>query len=105
MGKMVLSTVKGDAHDIGKNLVAVMLRGAGIDVIDLGVGISPEGFVEGTKEQLEAFARDCIDTAAAKSAYILSSGCQFPENAPLENVLHLLEYACQYGRYDRLRAS
>lgn len=50
IGKMVLGTVKGDVHDIGKNLVTVMLHGAGIDVIDLGVDVSPEGFVEAVKE-------------------------------------------------------
>lgn len=61
-------------------------------------------FVEGTKEQLEAVARDCIDTAA-RGPYILSSGCQIPENAPLDSVLHFLEYAREYGRYDRLWAS
>lgn len=69
------------------------------------IGNAPtELFVEGTKEQLEAVVRDCIDTAAW-GAYILSSGCQIPENAPLENVLHFMEYGRQYGRYDRLGAS
>ena len=70
------------------------------------IGNAPtELFVEGTREQLEAVARDCIDTAAAGGAYILSSGCQIPENASLENVLHFLEYARQYGHYNRLWAS
>lgn len=50
IGKMVLGTVKGDVHDIGKDLVVVMLRGTGIEVIDLGVDVSPEGFVEAVKE-------------------------------------------------------
>ena len=46
IGKVILGTVKGDLHDIGKNLVAMMLEGAGFDVIDLGIDVSPEKFVE-----------------------------------------------------------
>jgi 5-methyltetrahydrofolate--homocysteine methyltransferase len=45
-GKVVLGTVQGDLHDIGKNLVSIMLQGAGFDVIDLGKGVSPEKFIE-----------------------------------------------------------
>ena len=45
-GKCVMGTVKGDLHDIGKNLVVMMLKGAGFDVVDLGVDVSPEKFVE-----------------------------------------------------------
>lgn len=45
-GKIVLGTVQGDLHDIGKNLVAIMLKGAGYEVIDLGNDVSPENFVE-----------------------------------------------------------
>ncbi len=45
-GKAVLGTVKGDLHDIGKNLVKIMLEGKGITVIDLGVDVPPEKFVD-----------------------------------------------------------
>ena len=45
-GKIVIGTVKGDLHDIGKNLVGLMLEGAGFEIIDLGVDVSPEKFVE-----------------------------------------------------------
>ncbi len=45
-GKVVIGTVQGDLHDIGKNLVAIMLRGAGFEVIDLGHDVSAERFVE-----------------------------------------------------------
>jgi 5-methyltetrahydrofolate--homocysteine methyltransferase len=45
-GKVVIGTVKGDLHDIGKNLVAIMLRGAGFEVIDLGHDVTPEAFVD-----------------------------------------------------------
>ena len=46
VGKFLIGTVQGDLHDIGKNLVAMMLKGAGFEVIDLGVDIGPEQFVE-----------------------------------------------------------
>jgi methylmalonyl-CoA mutase cobalamin-binding domain/chain len=45
-GRVVIGTVKGDLHDIGKNIVAAMLEGAGFDVLDLGVDVAPERFVE-----------------------------------------------------------
>jgi 5-methyltetrahydrofolate--homocysteine methyltransferase len=51
VGKILLGTVKGDLHDIGKNLVAMMLEGAGFEVIDLGIDVPPEKFVEAVKEQ------------------------------------------------------
>src|SRR5438552_18128055 len=44
IGKFVMGTVKGDVHDIGKNLCNIMLEGAGFEVIDLGVQVSPEKF-------------------------------------------------------------
>ncbi|MDR1422756.1 MAG: corrinoid protein [Coriobacteriales bacterium] len=46
LGKAVIGTVKGDMHDIGKNLVKMMIEGKGIDVEDLGVDVAPEAFVE-----------------------------------------------------------
>src|SRR6266571_4242517 len=46
LGKVVMGTVKGDVHDIGKNLCNIMLEGAGFTVIDLGVNVAPEKFVE-----------------------------------------------------------
>ncbi|MFH1143321.1 MAG: corrinoid protein [Candidatus Eisenbacteria bacterium] len=49
-GKVVLGTVQGDLHDIGKNLVAIMLRGAGIEVIDLGNDVAPERFIAAAEE-------------------------------------------------------
>jgi 5-methyltetrahydrofolate--homocysteine methyltransferase len=50
-GKIVLGTVKGDLHDIGKNLVGMMLEGAGFSVIDLQVDVAPEAFVAKVKEE------------------------------------------------------
>ncbi len=49
IGKFLIGTMQGDLHDIGKNLVAMMLKGAGFEVVDLGVDISPEKFVEQAK--------------------------------------------------------
>jgi len=51
IGRIVIGTVKSDAHDIGKNLVSVMLKGAGFEVIDLGTDVSPEKFVDEIKEK------------------------------------------------------
>ncbi|HZJ57045.1 MAG TPA: corrinoid protein [Clostridia bacterium] len=50
IGKVVIGTVKGDLHDIGKNLVKMMMEGRGLEVIDLGIDVSPERFVEAAKE-------------------------------------------------------
>jgi dimethylamine corrinoid protein len=50
IGKILLGTVKGDIHDIGKNLVAVIMTAAGFDVIDLGIDVRPNSFVEAIKE-------------------------------------------------------
>jgi methylmalonyl-CoA mutase cobalamin-binding domain/chain len=50
IGKIVMGTVKGDVHDIGKNLVNIMFEGAGFHVIDLGVQVSPEKFIDAIRE-------------------------------------------------------
>ena len=49
-GKVVIGTVRGDLHDIGKNLVKMMLEGKGLEVFDLGVDVAPETFIEKAKE-------------------------------------------------------
>ena len=49
-GTVVIGTVKGDLHDIGKNLVAMMLEGAGYEIIDLGTDVSPSQFAEAARE-------------------------------------------------------
>ena len=50
VGKVAIGTVRGDLHDIGKNLVAAMLEGGGFEIVDLGVDVSPEKFVAAVKE-------------------------------------------------------
>jgi 5-methyltetrahydrofolate--homocysteine methyltransferase len=51
VGKVVIGTVQGDLHDIGKNLVGIMLKGAGFEVIDLGNDVPPEKFVEAARTE------------------------------------------------------
>lgn len=46
LGKIVMGTVKGDVHDIGKNLVGILLQGAGFEIVDLGVNVAPTKFVD-----------------------------------------------------------
>jgi len=50
VGKVIIGTVQGDVHDIGKNLVGMMLEGAGFEVIDLGVDVPPEKYVQAVRE-------------------------------------------------------
>ena len=50
VGKMVIGTVKGDIHDIGKNLVGMMMEGAGFEVIDLGINIDADTYIEAAQE-------------------------------------------------------
>ncbi len=53
-GKFLIGTVQGDLHDIGKNLVAIMMEGAGFEVVDLGNDVAPETFVQAVKEEKPA---------------------------------------------------
>lgn len=50
VGKVVIGTIKGDLHDIGKNLVSMMMKGVGFEVVDLGVDVAPETFIEKAEE-------------------------------------------------------
>ena len=56
IGKMLLGTVKGDLHDIGKNLVKMMAQGAGMEVVDLGIDVSADKFLQGLKDNPDAKA-------------------------------------------------
>jgi 5-methyltetrahydrofolate--homocysteine methyltransferase len=68
IGKVVIGTAKGDIHDIGKNLVAIMLEGAGFDVIDLGVDVAPEHFVEtAIEEKADIIAISALLTTTMQS--------------------------------------
>ena len=62
-GKIILGTVKGDLHDIGKNIVGMMLEAAGFQVVDLGYDVLPERFIEALKrEQADILALSCLVT-------------------------------------------
>jgi corrinoid protein of di/trimethylamine methyltransferase len=52
VGKVIMGTVKGDHHDIGKNLVTMMLKGKGFEVIDIGIDVPPENFVEAVTDDI-----------------------------------------------------
>ncbi len=68
VGRVVIGTVKGDLHDIGKGLVASMLEGGGFDVIDLGVDVSPERFVaEAEKNDADIIAVSALLTTTMTS--------------------------------------
>ena len=77
VGRVVIGTVKGDFHDIGKNLVAAMLEGGGFEVVDLGVDVSPEKFAEAAREQ--------AGTVVAMSALLTTTMPQ------MKNVIDKLE--------------
>ena len=65
LGKVVIGTVKGDLHDIGKNLVSIMLSSVGFEVIDLGVDVSKEKFIEAVeKENPNIVGMSCLLTIA-----------------------------------------
>lgn len=67
-GKVVIGTVKGDIHDVGKNIVVALMEGLGIDVEDLGVNISPEIFVEKAKlPEVRVIALSCLLTSTTSS--------------------------------------
>jgi 5-methyltetrahydrofolate--homocysteine methyltransferase len=67
-GRVAIGTVKGDLHDIGKNLVASLLEGGGFEVIDLGVNVSPEKFIETVKaKQANIIAMSALLTTTMPS--------------------------------------
>lgn len=77
LGKVVIGTVKGDLHDIGKNLVGIMLKGAGFDVIDLGNDVPPATF---------------IDTVEAENASIIGLSALLTTTMPMmKEVVELLK--------------
>jgi 5-methyltetrahydrofolate--homocysteine methyltransferase len=59
-GKVLLGTVKGDHHDIGKDLVGIMLEGKGFEVIDIGIDVPPEKFVEAVDDEIQIVAMSAL---------------------------------------------
>jgi 5-methyltetrahydrofolate--homocysteine methyltransferase len=70
VGKVLMGTVKGDLHDIGKNLVGMMCRGAGFQVKDIGISVEPEAFVEAVKE----FQPDIVGMSALLTTTMRAMG-------------------------------
>jgi 5-methyltetrahydrofolate--homocysteine methyltransferase len=67
IGKVVIGTVKGDLHDIGKNLVSMMLEGGGFEVVDLGVDVAPDKFVAALKDGVELLGLSALLTTTMTS--------------------------------------
>jgi 5-methyltetrahydrofolate--homocysteine methyltransferase len=101
-GKVAIGTVKGDLHDIGKNLVAMMLEGAGFEVQDLGVDVSPEAFVKAAQGGAQLIGMSALLTTtmsnmevtvqALKTAGLRDSVKIFIGGAPVTQ-----EYASKIG--------
>jgi 5-methyltetrahydrofolate--homocysteine methyltransferase len=85
-GTVILGTVRGDVHDIGKNLVGTMLEGAGYRVVDLGTGVAPGAF---------------IDTAAAEGASVIGLSALLTTTMPA--MRDVIELARERGRRDELK--
>jgi len=86
-GKVLIGTVKGDLHDIGKNLVGIMLKGAGFEVIDLGNDVAPERFV---------------DTALEHDAPVIGMSALLTTTMPqMKRVVDLIQ---QQGLGDRIKS-
>jgi 5-methyltetrahydrofolate--homocysteine methyltransferase len=62
IGKVAIGTTQGDLHDIGKNLVGMMLEGAGFEIVDLGVDVAPEKFVEAVRNGAQVVAMSALLT-------------------------------------------
>ncbi len=81
VGKVVIGTVKGDLHDIGKNLVAMMLEGGGFEVLDLGTDVSPEAFFETAQAinadliGLSALLTTTMENMRTTVAYLREQNC------------------------------
>jgi 5-methyltetrahydrofolate--homocysteine methyltransferase len=86
IGKVVIGTVHGDLHDIGKNLVGIMLKGAGFEVIDLGKDVPPEKFV---------------DAAVEADANVIGMSALLTTTMPV--MKKVIELAKEKGIYDRVK--
>ncbi|MCL1847859.1 MAG: corrinoid protein [Coriobacteriia bacterium] len=88
-GKAIISTVKGDVHDIGKNLVRMMLEGKGIEVVDLGVDIEPDVIVDHIKGD-EALQLVCLSSLLTTSMTVLEETVRRIDEAGLHDRVKIL---------------
>jgi len=101
-GKVVIGTVKGDLHDIGKNLVSMMLEGAGFEITDLGTDVAPDTFVEAIKQGADIVGLSALLTTTMSSMVITIKAI---EEAGLRDQVKIIvggapvtqEYADQIG--------
>ena len=102
VGKVAVGTVKGDLHDIGKNLVAMMLEGAGFEIMDLGTDVTPEQFVAAVKGGVDIVGLSALLTTTMPS---MAATIQAIEAAGLRDQVKVMiggapvtsEYSAQIG--------
>jgi 5-methyltetrahydrofolate--homocysteine methyltransferase len=87
IGKVAIGTVKGDLHDIGKNLVAMMMEGAGFEIIDLGTDVAPEVFVNAAKDGADIIGLSALLTTTMPA---MESAIQAIETAGLRNQVKII---------------
>jgi 5-methyltetrahydrofolate--homocysteine methyltransferase len=87
VGKIAIGTVKGDLHDIGKNLVAMMLEGAGFEVIDLGVDVAPEAFLKAVQNGAQII---CLSALLTTTMGSMESTIQSLEAAGLRQKVRVM---------------
>lgn len=119
IGKVVIGTVQGDVHDIGKNIIVALLEAEGFHVVDLGVDVPPEGFVEairehepdivggpptslfmaGTPAKIDEYVKELLVDLKPGGGYIMSPDVSIPYTAKPENVKALADAVKKYGVY------
>ncbi len=87
VGKVVLGTVQGDMHDIGKNLVGMMLEGAGFEIVDLGTDVAPAQFVEAVRNGVDILGLSALLTTTLSS---MESTIKAIEEAGLRGAVKLM---------------
>ncbi|MCH8937707.1 MAG: corrinoid protein [Gemmatimonadetes bacterium] len=87
-GSVVIGTVHGDLHDIGKNLVRMMFEGAGYDVRDLGVDVTPEAFVQAVEEQPTDIV--CLSALLTTTMGVMGNVVKAMEDAELRSVTKIM---------------
>jgi 5-methyltetrahydrofolate--homocysteine methyltransferase len=112
-GTVVLGTIKGDLHDIGKNLVALMLRAGGFAVTDIGIDVPPERFVEAAKETdadivaISLLMSVCLDEVEQACELIRTSGVRAKTlvgGPPVSDEVATEIGADMYGGFDAVTA-
>ena len=88
IGKAIIGTVRGDLHDIGKNLVRMMLEGKGIDVIDMGVDVAPEKFLE--TYQIEKPDLICLSTLLTTTMPEMKNTIDAFKTADVDDVIFMI---------------